>query len=373
MSSDWRFAYLLPNLNVKAPIETDGLAVLPMVPQTDGRLSQIMKSNPIIEHLLSNFTDQFNTKHHPCVLIYNDYMPETVNLDAFIAFRNIVAISCISKGCKAFILDHQNITQPLYSDYFDFYPITLHGSGEYLVTISAVGMGVDARWNKFSGQTSPYLINPSNMTAEPDQHIFQAISKVWNSHFTKKYSRRKVEARRLFRSLEIAYQATRVPEQRILDYGTRIALWVSTFETLTHPGKDRKANLGVVLDFLNQAKFNSNRLNRKRYKIEYPKNTIRRVALIGKLYRQIYKARNLFLHGDPVKNKELYPFGDTHSFSFLSIAPLIYRTALQCYFKQMRILKTASSSEGIAEDRSRESDYERALIAVIEMMGDDND
>ena len=145
-------------------------------------------------------------------------------------------------------------------------------------------------------------------------------------------NRREWKTRVLFRSLEVACQAARVPAvgtrtPTIHDVGIGLALWVSAFEILSHP-KEGDATRTTVLDLLETAAWKTSKLKARRFKIWGPKKTIRRISLVQKLYCELYRARNDFLHGNRVTASKLFPLNKSGGPTLLHCAPLIYRAAL---------------------------------------------
>ena len=58
------------------------------------------------------------------------------------------------------------------------------------------------------------------------------------------------------------------------------------------------------------------------------RNKSHRVNLVQKLYYQIYNARNSYIHGNPVKMKDVTPWGKTNRHPLYVFAPLIFKVAL---------------------------------------------
>jgi hypothetical protein len=103
-------------------------------------------------------------------------------------------------------------------------------------------------------------------------------------------------------------------------------LWVSAFEILSHP-RSGKANLMTVLDLLAKAEWEDAGLKATRFKVKYRGKTSK-INLIQKLHCELYRARNDFLHGNPVTPGKLFPKSRSGGPTLLHAAPLIYRAAL---------------------------------------------
>lgn len=102
----------------------------------------------------------------------------------------------------------------------------------------------------------------------------------------------------MFRSLNMANQASQIPagsDTTFYDVGHAIALWVSAFEILAHPGMG-KSGLYRVYGLLEDVAWECSRSRYRRYKAHKigKKNSPRR-PLACWIYGEIYRARNDFL------------------------------------------------------------------------------
>ena len=135
--------------------------------------------------------------------------------------------------------------------------------------------------------------------------------------------------RALFRSLNMANQASQLPagvDTTFYDVGRLIALWVSAFEILAHPGRG-KSNLWAVYDLLEKVEWKYRLTALRLYKAyEANRKSNGRRTLACRLYGEIYRARNDFLHGNPVGRNRLIVKPAKRSL-FQYAAPL-YRMAL---------------------------------------------
>jgi len=273
---------------------------------------------------------------NPASLLIRDNAPDFIReLDTLVGFRNIFALSCIVKGYEH-RLTNTFVAHPLYSDYFDFYPITFSRTNDGFITHSPSVLGFDDKAQYFKGQTSPGLAT-SSIDASPDNQLFDLLEKVWRRRFI---SRRLGEwqTRALFRSLEMAYQATAMPfknHSTIYDVGTSASLWVSAFEILSHP-RLGKAGLLSVLNLLGKYNWDNILIRRKAFKVEYPKGSVHKINIVQMLYKQLYDTRNDFLHGNPVTSARLHPFKNKKTFRITGFAPLIYKVALLSFLDQFK-------------------------------------
>lgn len=177
---DWEIIFLTPNLGLRAPFGNDKIAV---VPHNDSRVDEICSSCKFAKYLVNNFEDQFRRKMYPALLLIRKDLPDEFRqMDAIVGFRNLFAISCIIKGhehsLKATFLAH-----PLYSDYFDFYPISISKKNDGFITSSPSVRGFDDEARRFRGQTSPSLAKPGHINADPDKQILPLLEKAWKRRF----------------------------------------------------------------------------------------------------------------------------------------------------------------------------------------------
>jgi hypothetical protein len=322
---NWEFVFILPNISIKDPVGNDNIAICS---PSDPRVEALMQLHSNIRYLVTGFTDQLNRKITPSVLIRKNRSPNKYSLDSLIDFRNIYAICCVISGWQNLLNRDDGQLMPsnvLYSDYFDIYPIVPSSMDDYLAIISPAARGLDTA-SEFTGQISPGIVSQV-YNPHYDDALFKALSKEWmKRHILRRYS--DWELISLFRSLQIAYQALSMADSNfstIYDYGTNLSLWVSAFEILAHP-KNGSVNLQSVLSLLDNS-FLSKELLKRLYTVDFHKKS-HRVNLVQKLYCQIYNARNCYIHGNPVKTKDVTPWGKTNRHPLYTFAPLIFEVAL---------------------------------------------
>ena len=330
---NWEIIFLLPNFGLRESFGNDKIAI---VPDDDSRVVDIVSSSNLAKSLVNSFEDQFRRKMRPALLLIRNNSPAKMReIETIVGFRNIFAISSIIKGHEH-SLTSTFVAYTLYSDYFDFYPISISRKNDGFITSSPSILGFDDEARKFRGQTSPSLANPDHINAEPDKLLFPLLEKAWKRRFV---SRRLAEwqTTALFRSLEMAYQATTMPfknHSTIYDFGSSASLWVSAFEILSHP-KTGKADLKTVLDLLGKYQWNDKKVKRKSYKIKYRGQELS-VNIVQKLYKELYDTRNDFLHGNPVKPSRLYPFKNRKVHPITRFAPLVYKVGLLSFLDNFK-------------------------------------
>jgi hypothetical protein len=325
--SKWQVVFVLPNINLKCPIETEYVA---LVQFDDPRVQKLQASHKNITVLTKNFTDQFGRKVHPTVMLCRGDAPQSSRTqEALVGFRNAVAISSIINGW-IIRLAVSNTMKPLWSEYFDIYPI-YPGRDNDLIPISPAVISGGNPLKAFRGQTSPNLVHTIEILPDDGKGLRELLLNQWKRRYVDgKTASRKTRV--LFRSLEVAYQASTTPSYNIAslyDYGTNVGLWVSAIEILAHL-YSKKVNVEKVMNLLNKYKWNGKELNSKRYPWHY-KGRKRQIRLIQLFYWELYQARNDFFHGNAITHRRLFLSNNTQKPQLIALAPLIYRTALIAY------------------------------------------
>ena len=139
-------------------------------------------------------------------------------------------------------------------------------------------------------------------TTDLDQQLFDELAKRWRQNYGTRKST--WEDMALMRSLNMAHQASQLPagiDATLLDYGRLVALWVSAFEILVHPGPGGTANQWGVYELLEKIPWNmrENRLRNLKCRARR-KGSFDRRPLPSWLYQELNRARNDFLHGNPI-------------------------------------------------------------------------
>lgn len=330
----WRLVHVLPNVLLGDSIETPHVA---LVTSTDDRLVDLRAGAQAAGCLLDAFRDHAGKPVHPAALLVRDGAPKELNSDeAIIAFRNAAAISSILMGWALFRPGEPPPITPIWSDCFDFYPVSVSADGAGLITRTAAVQGELQPNHQFRAMPSPYLPGAS-FTPIFDQPLLRVLLRFWRRRFSPR-RRNSAFDRPLFRSLEVAYQAAATPVKNhssVYEWGVNVSLWVSAIEILAWP-KDRRAGLAEVLDILGSVHWSFKPLNQRLYRVEVIRRRQRcreSVNIVQKLYKALYDNRNAFLHGNPIRHGALDPLR-RFPYQLLSLAPLLYRTALVAYLHQ---------------------------------------
>jgi hypothetical protein len=139
-----------------------------------------------------------------------------------------------------------------------------------------------------------------------------------------------VEDRRLFRALEMARAASKMPGGRDAsehDAGRLAALWVSAFEILAHDEKHSSCNR--VLFLLDRVGWLRDQLKMRNHRARVSKNKSVPSNLAGEIYGRLNEVRNDFLHGNPV-NEDTLKF-KTSQRPVMAFAAPLFRLALTAF------------------------------------------
>jgi len=314
----WAIFFILPDITLNKPVGNEHISI---APHDDSRVYKDIAKSPFAKSLVRNFEDQFGGQVHPSLLIINDNAPDSIKgIESIVGFRNAFALSTIIRGHEH-SLRNTFVAYPLYSDYFDFYPITISKNDDGFITSSPSVLGFEDDYKQFRGQTSPGLAGIGSLSAKPDDQLFNLIERVWERRFIRGRVN-EWSTRTLFRSLEMAYQATTMPYKNhstIYDYGSSASLWVSAFEIISHP-RQGSANLLSVLDLLGRYDWQD--------------------------------TRNDFLHGNPVRLNRLHPFKNKKIQPITRFAPLIYKVVLLSFLDQFK-------------NRRKKADWQKEYISKL--------
>lgn len=320
---DWIAITVLPNIDLESAI--DGGCVV-IAPQDDARVVALCRDYPHLKAFLGRFADAFGNKLRPAVLLVRkDAAPKALDMEALAGFRDAVALSVIPQS-RAVALTRPNIQRMNFANTFWLYPWTFNRAYHDLVTATPALLGVH-EIRQCSGQATPELAPARLMSSDIDKPLLDALLTRWTQRYMRKRTQWTDVA--LFRSLNMAMHASLLPggsEATFYDLGRMIALWISAFEILVHPGKGQ-ANLARVYQLLDTINWEKKEAGYRRY-VVHQRSAKTRSTLACWLYGELYKARNDFLHGNPVNVKRLTIRPKRNLFQYA--APL-YRLALTAF------------------------------------------
>jgi hypothetical protein len=324
----WLTMAVLPNVQVQEPIEA-GIAAF--VPLSDPRIGEINNSHPRHRSFLNRFTDAFGVKRDPTILLARPNAPRWfMRADTVASFRDVLSMSVVPRS-RALSIQYDRALGVQFARAFDIFPWIIDKHYEHLIAITPAMMALHDV-SKFKGQTSPEMSPVSLSKSDIDEPLFDELVVRWR----RRYRATKADWGdiALMRSLNMAHHASQLPapslDATMLDVGRLVALWVSAFEILIHPGGTGKANQWGVYDQLEQVKWlvRRNRARNIKCVAKKPK-TFERRQLPSWLYQQLYGARNDFLHGNPIHKRRLRLKHTNRG--LLDFAAPLYRLALTAF------------------------------------------
>jgi hypothetical protein len=320
---DWKAMAVLPNVRMAVPIEGGLVAV---AGHDDQRVQELRQSCKIFDRFIDSFTDAFGRRIEPAVLLVRTgATQELFKVDAIASFRDAVAISAVAYN-RAFGLIYRRGHRICFSNSFWIYPWMFDRYNEDMILETPAMLAVDEP-DAFRGQSAPELPHISLTESDIDQPLLEDLLGRWR----RRYAGRKTacSGRTLFRSLNMANQAAQLPggiDTTFYDVGRMLALWVSAFEILAHPGVGR-SDLKSVYGLLDKIDWILPSARMRRFKAyERGRQTNHRRTIACRLYGEIYHARNAFLHGEPVARRDLVVKPANRS--LLEYAAPLYRMAL---------------------------------------------
>jgi hypothetical protein len=323
--ADWSPILVLPNVDMRGSVKTAKAA---LTKRDDTRVQEIIKEHPSFGSFLSKFKGQFGEKVYPSILLLRkDAGASYFTATAVSAFRDLVACSVVPLA-RARRLKYVR-PQPLaYSNIFAFYPWMIDKNFDDLIISTPAVLGTHLL-SEFKGQSFPEQSQASVFESDIDVPLAKALLATW----TKRYgpTDETWEDRALFRSLNMANEAARMPAvtaATFYEFGRSLALWVSAFEILTHPGGEGEANIHTVFAALKNASWTDETLAEEKYPVG-KKQTLRNLACL--VCDRIYALRNDFLHGNEVTADQLTVGKEARQ--MIDYAACLYRFALAARLK----------------------------------------
>lgn len=363
----WTCIAVLPNIRLDDPVEGGRIA---MASTQDGRVARAVKQHQSLGDFLSRFYDTHNNGITPSVLLWDAATESDVpRFDAVCSFRDAVAVSHVLLArAGTMIASYPPPTQ--WMDSFSIFPWMLTRDYQDIACNTPAVRGLhDIK--SFRGQILPELVERSLSAYDLDRPLFDALIQKWNAVFLKGADSHAHTA--LFRSLNMAFRAGAIPggmDATTYDYGRSLALWVSAFEILAHPGGLGKADLLKVYELLEKAPYEIRKVSdavhaayHNRGKQAAPKRN-----LACWLYGEIYEARNDFLHGNPLPpDRLLIKASGRH---LLNYAPPLFRVALSAalgirWMKPQPPLTDAEASGQWISDQIKFLDPQRVVERAL--------
>lgn len=349
----WKCIAVLPNIRVECPIECGPIAI---TSSHDERVTAEVLQHPRLSDFLSKFYDAHGVNIPPGVVIWDATPARPLpSFDALCSFRDAVALSHVLVGrASAVAFDNPHSAQ--WTDYFWIYPWMLNRDYSCIVCRTPAMNGMH-ELESFRGQASPELSRRTLTSEDLDRPLFNAISQRWRAAHLDGASSHTDTA--LFRSLNMAFRAGAIPagmDDTIYDYGRSIALWVSAFEILAHPGSGRDVSWRVVYELLERASFVSSRLSEATHSTYDGRQKRSNRILACWLYGEIYQARNDFLHGNPLSpDRLIISHSGRH---LLNYPPALYRIAMSVTLGIEWALPMPSSPEAVGQWLAEKMSFE---------------
>ena len=305
----WSSIALLANVELIDAIDTKYAA---FVPTGDPRVHNINEAHPNHAAFLNRFTDAFGKPVCPTVLLVSSSAPNNYrSYDAIASFRDILSVSVIPRA-RARYIQSISSSRIYYSNVFDLYPWMLNKDYDQLVSFTPAMGGFQEIIN-FNGQASPEIHYTQLTDSQVDKNLFEGLINHWYAAYNDEKTSWKNT--KLMRSLNMSYQASQSPGDQVVtvfDYGRVIALWVSAFEILVHPGNVVKSKklCEMVCKLLDADIWKDNRCK----------------EISRTLYKKIYNCRNDFLHGNRIDIQQYQT--QMTSDSLYGVVAALYRMAL---------------------------------------------
>jgi len=291
----------MPNVTLDDPVETSHAALVTL---QDERLRAIAEQHTTFDVFLRSFRNEFGVQISPTVALLREGAPESVRtVEAFGGLRDAVCVSAIVAG-HALNLKMKLPRGVRYSDAFDVYPwFPSQQNDGHIVAVTRALVAMDSA-ESLQPQSSPALAERSLAPGDLDDVLLRALLAHWEDSFAT--GNDTIENRRLFRALEMARAASRLPggtDATFFDEGRAVALWVSAFEILVHDGK--WSGLKEVLTRLDQVQWLRAKLKLQDQQVKIGKKETFQTNVAGEVYGHLNRVRNDFLHGNPVTPETL--------------------------------------------------------------------
>ena len=318
----WEPHAVLANCPLFEAIEAGSAA---FVPPDDPRIRAINAEHPKHGDFLNRFSDAFGEKVRPTVLLLRTSAPDSYRtVNAIASMRDVLSASVVPLARARRICVGQGL-DVCFSTAFEFYPWMIGKDYEDLIMYTPSTHGFHDV-EDFNGQPSPEVHAVVDLSKQDlDGLVWEALTERWRGA----YATATPTDESLMRSLNMAYHASLLPanqDTRHFDYGRQIALWVSAFEILAHPGSD-PVDRWAVCRSLDSAHWTMHENKRKDVRVGKKRGPS--LTLPSWLYLRLNSIRNDYLHGNAVDSGTLQVPGIGRILADFA-APL-YRMALTAF------------------------------------------
>ena len=363
----WIPMFALPNVDVEEPIEADGMALVSL---RDARIHVLAEEHKKLAEYVGKFEFRIWQQILPSIIIWRDDSPQLYrSIEAINGFRDAICLSVVPYGW-AQTLRFDRPSDILYGSWFSVYPWMTDKNYEYVVMSSMAQLALHLV-EEIKPQSTPGVTPRPLKPNMIDRTLLDALLKRWSIRYRAKDTAWEDTA--LFRSLNMANVASLLPSNaQVTDYdiGRSVALWVSAFEILAHPGEGQQSGFLQVYDVLDKVDWDLSDCKEKIYDAHAFKPGQQKRNLPCWIYGKIYNARNHYLHGNPVGSDTLvvHP-SKRHLFEY---APILYRMAL-AGFLGLNWTETEPAQPKQLEDYRRrwfyyrhyQGDMEAALATIL--------
>jgi hypothetical protein len=292
---EWTPMVVLPNLDMRCTFECKHAAIVPLA---DYRVEKLCANHPRLAIFLSKFSEQFGDQVFPSLLLLHTDAPESYfTAEAVTAYRDILSLSVVPYA-RALRLHFNRASNLVFTNIFQFYPWMLDKNFEKMLLVNPALTHVHLL-EEFRGQTFPEQSQASIMEGDIDWPLARELINRWIVRFSEKDA--EWEDKATFRSLNMANEAARIPAltaATFYDVGRSLALWVSAYEILAHPGGTGKSDFNTVSTKLESVKWNDAKLKATAYTVgRLPQQK----QLATWICKKVYDLRNDFLHGNDVE------------------------------------------------------------------------
>ncbi|MGG7581828.1 hypothetical protein [Rhizobium sp. Nf11,1] len=241
----WRPIAVLPSVDVHTT--RLGGAHIALIGSTDSRYRTCIETNQHLKGFLDSFTGSHGEAIRPSLIVISSEYEGKPLSHAIASFRDIVVASVVLDVRVVSVLSHNN-RGPFYSSSFDNYPWMISDREDRLHAITPALSAIH-RLKDFRGLASPAVPIHRIDNGHVHEGLFKGLYRLWERQFIDEQD--EWEPRSILRSLNMATAAMQVPTTSIVetlfDWGRVIALWVSAFEILVHPGGSERADEAKVL------------------------------------------------------------------------------------------------------------------------------
>jgi hypothetical protein len=364
--ADWTPMFTLPNVTLSLPIETSGVA---LVSTSDSRLAEIFDSHPAFQTYVQSFKTEFGRSLAPSfVLVHKDAPPSFRGVESLAAFRDSISMSVIPISWAKSLRFGAGNAGIHYSNWFSIYPWMLDKNYEHLLSMTMATTAMD-EVGRLRGQSSPGL-SPRHLDHHyVDQVLLEELLSRWQRCYRTEAQHDDVA---LFRSLNMANSAALMPagvEATMYDIGRSVSLWVSAFEILA-PAKS--SSFFNVYALLKKVEYGLTDVNTPIYEAHGFKTTQTKDILPCWIYGELYKARNDFLHGNPIDGERLTVKPSQRSLYIYAAA--LYRLALTGFLdlRFKRDIPSSDETQAFAayicdgmDFRAPQGDVEAAISTIL--------